>query len=96
MTNRQKKVNMIIIGKSNEIGEPMNIGKSMWLLKKVKMIKQNDMSRQDVLPKEKLIQMQMRRGAQISCSIKNVEKLPKFMMNFKMEMKLGQLFNIFS
>jgi len=54
------------------------------------------MSRQDVLPKEKLIQMQMRRGAQISCSIKNVEKLPKFMMNFKMEMKLGQLFNIFS
>lgn len=74
---------MIIIGKSNEIGEPMNIGKSMWLLKKVKMIKQNDMSRQDVLPKEKLIQMQMRRGAQISCSIKNAENLPKFMMNLK-------------
>ncbi len=27
--------------------------------------------------------MQMRRGAQISCSIKNVENLPKFMMNLK-------------
>jgi hypothetical protein len=58
------------------------------------MIKQNDMSRQDVLPKKKLIQMQMRNGTQISCSTKNVEKLPKFMMNLKMEMKLGQLFNI--
>ncbi len=42
------------------------------------------MSRQDVLPKEKLIQMQMKSGTQISCSIKNVQKLPKFMMNLKM------------
>lgn len=65
----------------------------MWLFK-VKMIKQNDMSRQDVLPKEKLIQIQMKSGTQISCSIKNVKKLPKFMMNLKMEMKFGRLFNI--
>lgn len=39
-------------------------------------------------------QIQMGSIVQVSCSTKNVEEIPKFMMNLKMEVKLGQFFKI--
>jgi hypothetical protein len=53
------------------------------------MTKKNDMSRHDVWPKKTDTQIQMGTIVQVSCSTKNVEEIPKFMMNLKMEVKLG-------
>jgi hypothetical protein len=39
-------------------------------------------------------QIQMGSIVQVNCSTKNVEEMPKFMMNLKMEVKLGQFFKI--
>jgi hypothetical protein len=53
------------------------------------MTKKNDMSRHNVSPKKTHTQIQMGTIVQVSCSTKNVEEIPKFMMNLKMEVKLG-------
>ncbi len=65
------------------------------------MIKKNDMSRHDVWPKTHThththTQIQMGSIVQVSCSTKNVEEMPKFIMNLKMEVKLGQFLKICS
>jgi hypothetical protein len=52
------------------------------------------MSRYDVWQKKTHTQIQMGSIVQVSCSTKNVEEIHKFMMNLKMEVKLGQFFKI--
>jgi len=84
----------VVVGKSSDTNKPTNVGKLAWLWKKVKWLRKNDMSRYDVWQKKTHTQIQMGSIVQVSCSTKNVEEIPKFMMNLKMEVKLGQFFKI--